>query len=298
MKSRIMAQGNPTPLEPRWPNTNIPTSQPLPAGSTVATTVERTTRFDEAKAAEYLQLAGKALQQAETIGIEVPNGIDFTQALAMISAGAGIGAIGGPIGVGIGAAVGLITYAITWLQGNGGNTTYPNQQVAFWAQHHAEQAFVDWAVQNQTNTWSTIEQAAQAQLLYWAERWNCILVAYRDQNQVYWPAGDGQAKFYNGIPDMIQIGWAGGNEKVAELYKQIGVDYYATRDMRIAAQNAGYDITAQYKMNVTVPRGQADDTRNPDGSNTGTDGDGDNTAAIVVGVAALAAVALSSRSNS
>jgi len=298
MKSLIMAApGDATPMEPRWPGTNLPLAQPLPAGSTVATTVEtRTEGLDLEAAGEYFAVAGKAMQQAQQLGIDVPEGIDFARAFSYVTAGAGIGAIGGPIGIGIGAAVGLITYAISWLQGNNGSTTYPNSLVANWAGAFAETAFVNWAVQNQVNGWASIEAIAQAQLLFWAEQRGVVIVAYRNASQVFWEQGVQQAKYYNNVLDLAYIGYAGGEAKVAELYKQVGVDYYKTRDARIAAGSVVQTTVAQYKARVTLAPGTADDTRNPDGSNSGTDS-GISTGAILLGVGAVAAIALSSRQN-
>jgi len=294
MKSMIMGT-SPETLEvlgPRWPNTDIPTSQPLPAGATVDTILVTNDRWNENDATQFLAQAGTILQQAQTLGIDLPGGINYQEALASISSAAAIGTAIPGVGTIAGAAAGLIIYAVKFIRDSGGgNGPYPNAQTAMWAQNFAEQSFVDWAAENETNTWNTIQDMAKAQLLYWLERWGCVIVYYP-------PTGPGAnlrgAKFYNNIPDLIYIGYAGGDAAVRDLYKQAGVDYDATREARIAANNGGYDINVQYKMKVNVPERTPGRT---DQEPPRTE-DKDNTTALVVGGLVVAGVvALSSQSN-
>lgn len=294
MKSMIMGT-SPETLEvlgPRWPNTDIPTSQPLPAGSTVDTILVTNNRWNENDATQFLAQAGTVLNQAEQLGVELPGGVNYREALSSITAGAAIGTAIPGVGTIAGAAAGLIVYAVKFIQESGsGNGPYPNTQTAMWAQNFAEQAFVDWAVQNQTNTWNSIPDMARAQLLFWLERWGCVLVLYPETGPGAALRG---ASFYNGIPDIIYMGYAGGESMVRDLYKQAGVDYDATKQARIDANNAGYDITLQYRLKVntgerTPGRTDQDPPRTDESSGSG---------ALVVGGLVIAAVAaLSSQSN-
>lgn len=283
MKSIVMMGPNdPVPMQPRWPGTNLPAAQPLPPGATVDTLVENTTRWSPAQAIETIGMIAEAEKQLGAAGIVKPSGINFEQLAGSISAGAGVGTLFGPgIGTAIGAIVGLLTYAWTWVSSRPGaaDLTYPNapQSVRMWATMWAEQEYIDWSVANGRNTWGTEKEMAQGQLLFWLERWKVVITT------------GGTSRFYSGKFDAMYVAFAGGDAEVAALYKPMMVDYYATKEARIAAgvqNDRPYDITMMYKSTLLLP-GQVD-----------TDGDGvaDNTgggsALVAIGLAAGAALLL------
>jgi len=277
MKSQILTgPDDPVYIEPRWPGTDIPQGQPLPAGSNVSTGVTDTGRWDSTQALQYLETAAEAQKQAENIGVELPGGIDFGRLLAYVSTGAGVGGA-------VGAAIAFALYAFEWLSDRSpaADATYPNapQHVRMFATTFAEQAYIDWAVANGTNNWGSEADMVKGQLLYWLERWGVVLVA-------------SGSRFYNNIPDSLFIGYAGGEQVVADLYKQAMVDYNATKAQRIADgtinTSAGYDTTFMYKADVNVRGGGAD----------GEGGDGSSAGAVVAGLAVVGAIAyISTRNN-
>ncbi len=280
-----MGPGDPTPMEPRWPGTNLPAAQPLPPGATVDTTVELAERWDPESAMRTIGTIAEAEKQLGAAGIIKPTGVNFQELAASVMAGAGVGTLFGPgIGTAVGAVVGLLTYAYTWISSRPGaaDLTYPNapQHVRMWATIFAEQEYIDWSVANGKNTWGTEKEMAQGQLLYWLERWKIVITA------------GGTSAFYSGKPDALYIGYAGGENEVAALYKPMMIDYYATKQARIdmGVQNGRpYDVTMMYKANVVLP------------SNVDADGDGvpDETGGGSAGVAlALAAGAALMLANS
>lgn len=288
MKSRIMAGPNdPQYMEPRWPGTNLPISQPLPAGSTVATELEQTVRWDPQKALEFLGTAAEAQKQAAQIGIELPGGIDFGRLAAAMSAGAAAGALAGGVGAIVGAAVGLVYAVWTMFANSGQSTTYANAEVHNWATRYAPQAFIDDALAAGTNTWTTIPQIARAVLLWWLERDNVVLMDYT-------------SSWYNGEPDGAYINSAGGNAAVADMYKQVGVDYWATRNARQdQGRNEDWDVTIMFRNKVNLPANAPDKPPVRDGGGNPritTDQGSGGPIAVGLGIAAL--VALLSSSNS
>jgi hypothetical protein len=284
---RGIGQG-PETLDVRWPNTNTPVGQPLPPGSNVSTVLtESEDGWDPNQAVNFLVQADAAAGQLERIGVNLPAGIDFGRAAASISTGAALGSVVPGVGTVAGAIAGLGLYVVEFIQASGsGNGPYPSGPVAMWAQNFAEQAFVDWAVQNEANTWGSIEDMARAQLLFWLERWKCVLVLYP-------PTGPGAqlrgASFYNGIPDLIYIGYCGGDAAVRDLYKQAGVDYEATRQARIEANTTDYKLVVQYQLKVAVPNAAAPG-RGPQEPPRG--GGADEKGSIGVGTLAAGAVVL------
>jgi hypothetical protein len=250
---RGIGQG-PETLDVRWPNTNTPVGQPLPAGSTVSTQlIENEDGWDPNQAVNFLVQADAAASQLSRIGVQLPNGIDFGRAAASIASGAALGSVVPGVGTVAGAAIGLGLYVVEFIQASGaGLGPYPDQQTAWWAQAFAEQAFVDWAVEHETNTWGSIQDMARAQLLFWLERWKCVLVAYPETGP---GANLRGASFYNSVPDLLYLGYAGGEAAVRDLYKQAGVDYDATRQARIEANTTDYKLVAQYRIKLDVPGG-------------------------------------------
>jgi hypothetical protein len=233
------ALGDPTMMETRWPDTDIPLSQPLPAGATVETTLVKTDRWNPDKFQTYLKVANQVVNVLERTGAMkgIPSGLDIGEALSYIATGAGIGATFGGIGAVVGAAVGLVLYAVNYIirSGSGPVGPYANQQVAWWAGQFAEQAFVDWAVQNEVNTWGSTQDICRAQMVWWVETFGVAITA-----------GTG-GKFYSQKPDDIYIGYCGGEDAAAELYKQLGIDYYATKAARKANPETNqYDIHMQF----------------------------------------------------
>ena len=114
MRSEIMASEPRETLEylsPRWPGTDIPRQDPLPAGTIVSTGQETTNAWDPQKAVEFLGSAALAQRQAASVGLELPFGINFQAMAASIAAGAGVGALAGGVGAIVGAVVGLLMYA-------------------------------------------------------------------------------------------------------------------------------------------------------------------------------------------
>jgi len=248
---RGIGQG-PETLDVRWPGTNAPVGQPLPPGSNVSTVLtESEDGWDPNQAVNFLVQADAAAGQLERIGVNLPAGIDFGRAAASIATGAAMGSVVPGVGTVAGAIAGLGLYVVAFIQASGsGLGPYPNQQTAAWAQAFAEQAFIDWAVENETNTWGSIPDMARAQLLFWLERWKCVLVAYPETGP---GANLRGASFYNGVPDLLYLGYCGGDAVVRDLYKQAGVDYEATRQARIEANTTDYKLVVQYQLKVAVP---------------------------------------------
>lgn len=273
-------------MSPVWPGTNIPSAQPLPAGASIDTVLEIVPRWTPEAAIDTIATIAAAEQQLSSANIIKPTGVDFQAAASMIGAGAGIGTMIFPgIGTAIGAAVGLIAYAVDFLVNSGGNTNYPNapQAVIWWINSFAETAFVQNALDTGQNTWSTEKQVAQAQLLYWLERWGCVLV------------NSGQ-KFYSGIPDSLYIGYAGGEDEVAEMYKNVMVDYWATKQARMDAgvldTGLSYDVTVIITAKVMLQ-----DT--DEGDDEGEGDDESNTGALLLlGTVAAGAYLIAAHNNS
>jgi hypothetical protein len=246
---------DPTPMETRWPDTDIPLSQPLPAGATVATTVKQVERWDADQFQNYLKVANQAVNVLERTGLMtgIPGGIDIGEALSFIATGASIGAAGGPVGAAIGAAVGLVLYAVKYITASGSGPVgpYANPQVAWFAEGFIEQEFVDWSISNETNTWGSIKDIARAQMLWWVEKYGVALTA-----------GTG-GKWYNQIPDDIYIGYAGGPTAAADLYKQVGINYDATKQARLSNPESNqYDIHMMYAAKTNLGGGGGADGAN------------------------------------
>ena len=278
MKSEILTGPNdPVRIEPRWPGTDIPQGQPLPAGSNVSTGVTDTGRWDATQALQFLETAAEAQKQAKNVGVELPADIDFDALVAYVGTGAAVGGI-------VGASIGFALYAFQWLSDRSpaADATYPNapQHVRMFATTFAEQAYIEWAVANGTNNWGSEADMVKGQLLYWLERWGVVLVA-------------SGSRFYNNIPDSLFIGYAGGEQVVSDLYKQAMVDYNATKAQRIADgtinTSAGYDTTFMFKADVNVRSESGGDGPSPGPSSSG---------AIVAGAAIIGTIAyISTRNN-
>ena len=277
MKSRILTGPNdPTPMAPRWPGTNLPAAQPLPPGTTVATTATDVgNRWDTAKAIEYLSTVGKAYdqvqQQAGAIGVQVPQNLNIPAVVASITAGAGIGALFGGVGAPIGAVVGLLIGIYQMFAGQRTQSPYGNASVEAWATAYAPTAFVNWAIENNKAGWTTIPQIAM-QILQWHLETAGLVFTGADR-----------MTYYPGVPNHIFVGSAGNDGPVSDMYAQAGIDYFATKTARAAAAPAVSEVVIQWKAKINLP-GQ-DNNGSGDG-----EGNGSGTAiALGIGVVAVGA---------
>lgn len=274
---------DPTPMQPRWPGTNLPASEPLPAGATVDTLIELKERWTPDAAIDTIGTIAKAEQFLASTNIIKPTGFDFQGTATRIAQFAAIGtAIGPGLGTVIGAAAGLVFSVVSWFTGRNDGPPTPIQEqfanapepVQYWIVSYAQQDFVDWAEQNGYNELQTIAEVAKLQLVYWLNRYGWVIC---------WS----QARFYNNIPDAIMIDSAGGEDAVAELYRQNMADYWATKSARDEAgllnTNQGYTINAVLKARVTLPGEE------PVNDNAGSSG------LAVAGVVALAALIMTNK---
>lgn len=282
-----MGPGDPTPMEPRWPGTNLPAAQPLPPGATVDTTVELGERWDPESAMRTIGTIAEAEKQLGAAGIIKPSGVNFQELAASVMAGAGVGTLFGPgIGTAVGAIVGLFAYGFKWINNRPGaaDVTYPNapDSVRMWATNFAQQAYIQASVAAGRNTWGTIQEMAQGQLLWWLETYGVVITS------------GGASKFYNGIPDQLFIGYAGGDAEVAALYKPMMVDYNATKAARLEMgvnNTSPWNVTMMYKSTVILP-GQVDN----DGDGQ-PDETGGGSAGVVLALAAGAALMMANRNQ-
>lgn len=276
---------DPTPMQPRWPGTNLPAAEPLPAGATVDTLIELEERWTPDAALDTIGTIAKAEQFLSSANIIKPTGFDFQGTATRIAQFAAIGtAIGPGLGTIIGAAAGLVYSVVSWFVSRPPDPPTPIQEqfanspepVQHWVVAYAQQDFVDWAEQNGYNELGTIADVAKLQLVYWLNRYGWIIC---------WS----QARFYNNIPDAVMIDSAGGEDAVAELYRQNMADYWATKSARDAAGllnvNQGYTINAVMKARVNLP-GQ-DNVETPGGS----------TAVALIGLAAVAALLVANKNQ-
>lgn len=287
MKSLVMMGQmgeQPSRLDPRWPGTNIPAAQPLPAGATVDTLVVEKPRWDPAQAIETIATISKAEKQLSTVGVIKPTGINFQTLAAYIGTGAGVGtAIAPGIGTLVGAVVGLSAYIIQWAANRpwSTNKTYPNApaHVRMWAAAFLDQEYLDFAVANNANSWGTEKEMAMGQLIFWLERWGVVITL-------------GAGKFYSGKPDALYIGYAGGESAVAEMYAQMMVDYHGTKQARITmgldGTAAAYNVTMVYKATVKLPHATV--TPGYEGGDTQTSAG--SSGLVVLGLAAGTALLL------
>lgn len=293
MRSKIMLgpmAEDPTYMAPRWPGTNLPATEPLPPGATVATNIELTDKWDAAKAVDVIATIGKAEQFLSSADIIKPSGINFAEVGATISLFAGIGSFIPGVGTVVGAAAGLVYSVVSWFIGRNDQPQGPILQelanspdaVQYWAVSYAQIDFIDWAVANGYNNFQTIPEIAKMQLTYWLDRYGWIIC---------WS----NAKFYNGIRDAVFIDSAGGEEAVAAMYKQLMADYWATKSARDAAGllnvNDGYTINAVYKAFVTLPG--EDGHEDPD-----TDEESNTGAVVLLGAVAAGALLIAAKQNS
>lgn len=253
MKSRIMAQG-PEILLPRYPGTNIPAGQPLPPGTSVAQTVATFTNgFNAETFLGWINTFDAATKQPNVQAV-VPQGVDFSGLASMAAAGASAGAAIG----GVGAIVGAVAATVAWVAQNwnrlfGAQTPphYANAQVHAWATAYLPQAVLDWSRANDPNVqFQSISQMAQACLCYWLETGGLVVVA-----------GMG-TRLYSGVLDDTYINALGVDPN--EFYRPLGVNYQATRALRVNTGNRDQRHVAQYKAEITLP----DDAQ--DQASTGT----------------------------
>lgn len=278
----MMGPGDPTPMEPRWPGTNIPAGQPLPPGATVDTVATTVPAWSAEDAANTIGTIAKAAEFLEDANIIKPTGFDFGMAASNIATFAAIGtAIGPGLGTAIGAAAGLVYSVVSWMLTGGGQQDDPPpleamanspEEVQHWLIANGQIDFVDWAVANGYDNIPSIRDAAQLQLLYWLNRYGWILC---------WS----NARFYNGIRDAVHIDAAGGEDAVAAMYKRAMADYWGTKQARddagVLNTNDGYTINVVWKSIVHLPD-----------QNTNTPSTSSPSPALVLGVVGAAALLL------
>lgn len=280
MKAQIMAApGDPTPMEPRWPGTSLPLSQPLPPGSTVDTiaTTVNSNRWNTEKALTYLQTVGKAWtdieQTAAQVGVTIPQSLNVPAVLGSIAAGLTLTGVSAPVGAILGLLAGL------WSLFSGPRTPshYGNAQVHAWATAYMPQACLDWAIANGRAGWTTTQQAARDVVLYWLEVENFVITPVDVQ------------RLYSNIPNVIYLAEA-GSQYVIDLYTNAGIDLEATMNARTA--NGGLlEPIIQYEAKVNLPPGYED-------AQTGGDSGSGTAVAIGAALVGIGTVAyLSSRSN-
>ena len=272
---------DPTPMQPRWPGTNLPAGQPLPAGATVDTQIALTERWTPDAALQTIGTIAKAEQFLTSANIIKPSGINFGELASNVAQFAGVGTMIGPgLGTIIGAAAGLLVTVAGWIFGRNdqpappilaelANSPDPVQQ---WAVSYAQIDFVNWLVQQGITNIPTVPDIAKLQLTYWLDRYGWVIC---------WS----NARFYSGIRDAVYIDSVGGENAAAAMYAQLMADYWATKEARDAAGllnvNAGYTINAVYKARVNLPGQDQQDNET-----------GGSSALVVVGVAAAAALML------
>lgn len=270
---------DPAAVEPRWPGTNVPASQPLPPGTTIDTVLQTTDRYQVGEALEYVATIGTALKQADEAGIDINaiTGIDFQAMLSWVAAGSAIGAGFGGVGAPIGAIVALGIFLFTNVVGSNSsaNATMPNapQHVRTLGQQYAPQSFIDYSVSRNLNTWATPNDLFRAILTYWLTQHRAVITL------------DTPERYYSGVNDNIYINGAGGEAVVAEMYKQAMVDYWATKEARERPGVDRYRTVMMYKARINVPAGWQD----ADGDGIADAGTG--TGKVVVGALLLAAAA-------
>lgn len=266
----IAGPDDPVYISPNWPGSSVPMGTPLPAGSTVATiVVESNNGWDPTQAVEFIQTAAEAQKQAAAVGVQVPGGINFAALAQSVGSGAALGALGGGVGAIIGAIVGLGAYVAQWLGGQNSSSTYVNPTVHAFATAYVPQDFIEYALANQLNGWTNVPDMVKGLMMWWVEQSKLVIVN-----------GSAQGTAYSGIPDGHYINQI-GPEAAAALYKQYGVDFYATREGREAAGTTGHSLVMQYKSLANVP--------GDDGAGDG--GGGSESGAGIVPVLAVAAVA-------
>lgn len=277
---------DPTPMQPRWPGTNLPAAEPLPAGATVDTLIELEERWTPDAALDTIGTIAKAEQFLSSANIIKPTGFDFQGAAARIGQFAAIGtAIGPGLGTIIGAAAGLVFSVVSWISGGGSGHHEPTLledfgdsplEVQAWLIAYGQIAFVQWANANGYNGLPTVREVCQLQLTYWLNEYGVIITK-------------SNAQFYNGIRDYSFVDYAGGESEVADLYRQNMADYWATKDARQAAglldSNQGHSINAVMKARVNLP-GQ-DNVETSGGS----------TAVALIGLAAVGALLVANKNQ-
>ena len=237
-----------------YQNSNYPLSQDLPPGTNATSENALSTNgFDAQSAVQWFNTSAKLLDQFErsaNIQFTTPSGFDIPACVALIGTAAGIGFMaGGPVGALIGAIAGLVLYVVSFFVRNSVNPNFANATVRDWAYANAEEAFINSAIAEQNNGWTTVDQIAKHQLAWWLETYKAVLV-------------NNGGRFYSNKPDTLYIIAAGGEAAVAELYKQATVDYYATKAVRAENNTTAYNMVVQYRYNYQMPNGeQLDDTQ-------------------------------------
>ena len=268
---------DPTPMQPRWPGTNLPAAEPLPPGATVDTQVELVERWTPDGALQTIGTVATAEQFLSSANIIKPSGINFGQLAQNVATYAGIGTFFGPgLGTAIGAAAGLLVTVAAWIFGRNDQPAPPilaelagsPDPVQQWAVSYAQIDFVNWLVSQGLTEIPSVADIAKLQLTYWLDRYGYVIC---------WS----NARFYSGIRDAVYIDSVGGEDAAAAMYRQLMADYWETKAARDAAGvlnvNSGYTINAVYKARVTLP--------NQDVQHTGG-----SSALVVVGLAAAAAL--------
>jgi hypothetical protein len=254
MNSKIMAQA-PGYVAPVFNHPPPAPGQPLPAGATVTSVTDTSTSgFDVNKYVGWITAIDTVSKQVNTVqkGI-IPSGVNFGTLASMVAAGAAAGAAL----AGVGAAVGAVVAAVAWvaqnwkaITGTGQpHTNFANGNIHYWATQYMPQEYLDWARDTYgTPHFTSIEQMASGVLAFWLEKYGVVLTATTG------------TKFYSGVWDATYIeGLApGGNIQAreaaaAKLYASLGVDYNATRDVRLATGNVDQKHIVQFKALVTTP---------------------------------------------
>lgn len=232
-------------LPVRFPGTDIPVGQPLPAGASIDQVIDiEPNGFNAGKFVAWADAFAQAAQRPELKAV-VPQGVNFVDLASRMASGASAGSLVPPPGVG--ALIGAVVMAFVWIAQNwrnlfGGGTPphYATPQVHDWATKYLPQAVLDWARDADPNMqFGSISQMAQMTLIYWLETYGAVIVKGQ------------QTSFYSGKPDDVYINALGQDPQ--KFYQGLGVNYQATKALRTTTGNKDQRHLAQYSVKVQAP---------------------------------------------
>lgn len=241
----------PNPVLPP-PSTPLPNT-PLPGRSSVADGLEVSSGgWNIETFGEYVAIAGKTL---DNLGVTLPGaqGLNLAGLSSAMASGATIGALLGgpaaPLAALIGAAVAVALYVIgVFLASGGGTYSNAGPGVHAWATDRASSKFIDWTKSQFDGKvpYQTVREAAKAYLLWTVYEYGAVYVT-----------GTGSRWYSGKLDERILQDYAPNNTDAAarELYRELGVDYDATRAIRIEMGDISPRLVAHLKAVITLPNG-------------------------------------------
>ena len=226
---------------------------PLPAGATVAGTVEMKSEWlAGAFDVNNLKTIATIGEAAEKAGV-LQTGFPWKNMMAAIGTGSAVGGFFGPVGAGVGAAVAAIVSVVGFFTDGRNRAThggvYMGPGVQAWKKVLMPQSFYDWLVSTQQlAVFENLRDVQKAFLAWTVTEWGFILIpeersysgiantTYFDAQ--FWSTATWEQAYPHSDPSNADAQWKRNESGIPmpqwgkDMYTQLGIDYEASAKLR------------------------------------------------------------------